>query len=179
MPPEPAERQAFVATVIQVSVLPPAMHKAPKDVDKPAKVRPWPCHLIGASTFDRVIERGWERSETIRRQCEELARARAVVVAPEWGAMDSLSQAKTGMAIRDGVVVATVKLPPVGDTIVLMAHELQHVIELTRGLDLKAEAGRRGPGVWKTLGGYETQAAVDVSGQVARELREHARATIR
>jgi len=71
--------------------------------------------------------------------------------------MDFLSDAKTGMAIRDGVVVATVKLPPVGDTIVLMAHELQHVIGLTRGLDLKAEAGRRGSGVWKTLGGYETR----------------------
>ena len=28
MPPDPAERLAFVATVIQVSVLPPAMHKA-------------------------------------------------------------------------------------------------------------------------------------------------------
>jgi hypothetical protein len=50
--------------------------------------------------------------------------------------MDFLSDAKTGMAIRDGVVVATVKL--------------------------QAEAGRRGSGVWKTLG-YETQAAVDVS----------------
>ena len=81
------------------------------------------------------------------------------------------------MAIRDGG--ATVKLPPVGDTIVLMAHELQHVIELTRGLDLEAEAGRRGSGVWKTLGGYETQATVDVSRQFARELGEYARATIR
>ena len=28
MPPDPAERLAFVATVLQVSVLPPAMHKA-------------------------------------------------------------------------------------------------------------------------------------------------------
>ena len=28
MPPEPSERQVFVATVIHVSVLPPAMHKA-------------------------------------------------------------------------------------------------------------------------------------------------------
>jgi hypothetical protein len=71
------------------------------------------------------------------------------VVVLEWGAMDFLSNTKTGMAIRDGGVVATVKLPPVWDTIVLMAHELRHVIELTRGLDLIAEAGRRGSGVWK------------------------------
>jgi hypothetical protein len=173
-----AVRWSVAAIIATSSVASGSAQSDPEPVDKPAKVRPWPCRLIGASTFDRVIERGWERSETIRRQCEELASARAVVVL-QWGAMDSQSHAKTWMAIHDGVVVATVKLPPVGDTIVLMAHEFQHVIELTRGLDLEAEAGRRGSGVWKTLGGYETQAAVDVTKQVAKELREHARATIR
>ena len=118
-----------------------------------------------------------ERSETIRRQCEELAAARAVVVL-EWGAMvDSQSHARTVMEVRDGVVVAIVKLPPVGDNIVLMAHELQHVIEQTRGLDLRAEAQRAGSGVWQSFGGYyETQAAVDVSRQVAEELRAYSRA---
>ena len=116
-----------------------------------------------------------ERSETIRRQCEELAAARAVVVL-EWGAMDSQSHARTGMAVHGGVVVARVKLPPLGDTIVLMAHELQHVIERTRGLDFPVEAKRAGSGVWLTLGGYETQGAVDVSRRVAKELNAHARA---
>jgi hypothetical protein len=116
-----------------------------------------------------------ERSETIRRKCDELATARAVVVL-EWGAMDSQSHARTAMGVRDGVVVATVKLPPLGDTIVLMAHELQHVIELTRGLDFPAEAERAGSGVWRTRGGYETQAAIDVSRQVAKDLSAHSRA---
>jgi hypothetical protein len=87
--------------------------------------------------------------------------------------MDSQSHARTGMAVRDGVVVAIVKLPPLGDIIVLMAHELQHVIEQTRGLDLRAEANRAGSGVWQTLGGYETQSAVNVSRQVAKELGAH------
>lgn len=114
-----------------------------------------------------------ERSETIRRHCDELAAARAVVDLVWDTTKDSQSQARTEMAPNDGVVVATVKLPPLGDTIVLLAHELQHVIEQTRGLDLAAEAERPGSGVWKALGGYETQAAVDVSRQVTRELRDN------
>jgi hypothetical protein len=117
-----------------------------------------------------------ERSEIIRRQCEELAAAQAVVVL-EWGVMDSQSHARTAMEVRAGRVVASVKLSALGDTIVLMAHELQHVIEQTRGLDLRAEATRAGSGVWQSFGGsYETQAAIDVSRQVAQELRAYSRA---
>jgi hypothetical protein len=116
------------------------------------------------------------RSETMRRQCEELAAARAVVVL-EWGVMDSQSHAITGMAVRDGVVVAVVKLPPLGDVLVLIAHELQHVIEQTRELDYAVEAKRAGSGVWRAFGGYETQAAIDVSRQVTRELSAHNRAS--
>jgi len=75
------------------------------------------------------------------------------------------------MEVRDGVVVANVKIPHLGDNIVLLAHELQHVIEQTRGLDLRAEANRAGSGVWESFGAYETQAAVDVRRRVADELR--------
>ena len=75
----------------------------------------------------RMVERrGWERSKTIRGQCEELAAARAVITL-EWVVTDSFSHAKTAMAVRGGVVVATVRIPPVGETIVWLAHELQHV----------------------------------------------------
>ena len=143
---------------------------------QPAKAPSWPCHLIPVPSLRPVIEKGMERSETIRRQCQELAAARAVVVL-EWGAMqDSQTQARTAMEVRDGVVVANVKIPPVGDNIVLMAHELQHVIEQTRGLDLFAEAQRAGSGVWQSFGEYETQAALDVSRQVAEELRRYSKA---
>jgi len=145
---------------------------------QPAKVNTLPCRLIPVSpTVRPVVETGMERSETIRRQCEELAAARAVVVL-EWGAMvDSQLHASTGMEVRDGVVVARVKLPPTGDTIVLMAHELQHVIEQTRGLDFRAEAQRAGSGVWRSSGNhYETQAAIDVSRQVTEELRAYSKA---
>jgi len=144
-------------------------------MEKPAKPSPWPCRLIPVASVRPVVEKGMERSETIRRQCEELAAAQAVVVL-EWGVMDSHSHARTAMEIRAGRVVASVKLPPLGDIVVLMAHELQHVIEQTRGLDFRAEAKRAGSGVWQSLESYETQSAIDVSRQVAQELRAYSRA---
>jgi hypothetical protein len=166
---------AFVAVIVSYSSAGSSAEGAVQGGEKPSSASAWPCRLIPVSTLRSVVEKGLEKSETIRRQCEELAAARAVVVL-EWGATDSQSQARTGMALRGGVVVATVKLPPVGDTIVLMAHELQHVIEKTRGLDFPAEAKRAGSSVWQVLGGYETQAAVDVSRQVENELRAHSTA---
>lgn len=143
---------------------------------QPGKASPWACRLIPTDTVRPVVEKGMERSETIRRQCQELAAARAVIVL-EWGAMpDSQLHARTAMEVRDGVVVARVKLPALGEIIVLMAHELQHVIEQTRGLDLRAEAKRPGSGVWQSSGNYyETQGAVDVSRRVAEELRAYSR----
>jgi len=157
-----------------------AARGAAQGAEQPAKASPWACRLIPTDTVRPLVEKGMERSETIRRQCEELAAARAVVVL-EWGAMvDSQSHARTAMEVRDGVVVASVKLPPIGDNIVLMAHELQHVIEQTRGLDLRAEAKRAGSGVWQSFGNYyETQAAVDVSRRVEEELRAYSRAARR
>ena len=166
---------SVVAVIASFSSVGASAGGAAQGEERPGRVPPWPCRLIPASTIRPMIEKGMERSETMRRQCEELAAARAVVVL-EWGVMDSQSHARTGMAVRDGVVVATVKLPPLGDTVVLMAHELQHVIERTRGLDFPVEAKRAGSGVWLAFGGYETQAAVDVSRQVAKELRAHSRA---
>ena len=171
-------RSSLVAAILWASCRGALAGDAAQKAEPPAKPPPWTCRLVPISSVRSVVERGLERSETIRRQCQELAAARAMVLL-EWGAFDLQSHARTVMEIRDGVVVARVKLPPIGDNIVLMAHELQHVIEQTRGLDLRAEAKGVGSGVWESFGGYETQAAVDVSRRVADELRAYSRAARR
>jgi len=57
------------------------------------------------------------------------------VVTLEWGRMDSQSLALTQIRHeKDGVVVARVAIPPVRDAVELVAHELQHVLEVVRGL---------------------------------------------
>jgi hypothetical protein len=132
------------------------------------------CRLVVKPTLSGVVDDGLERSPTFRRQCETLAAARAVV-AMEWGRTDSQSRAISRMDVQDGVVVAVVAIPPVAEAIELVAHELQHVVERTRGLDFEAESKRPGSGVWRAFGGWETQAAIDVGRQVAREVRESRR----
>jgi hypothetical protein len=138
--------------------------------EKRVQVRDWPCRLVVKPTLLGVVDDGWKRSATLRRQCEELAASRAVVVL-EWGTTDSQSHARSRMGVQGGVVVATVVVPPVAEAIELVAHELQHVLEKVRGVDFETEAKRSGSGVWRAFGGYETQAAIDAGRQVGRELR--------
>jgi len=141
----------------------------------PARTSRRPCRLVVKPTLEGVVDDGLERSPTFRRQCEDLAAARSVVVM-EWGRTDSQSRAISRMDVHDGVVVAVVSIPPVAEAIELVAHELQHVIERTRGLDFAAESKRPGSGVWRAFGGWETRAAIDAGRQVAREVQEARRA---
>ena len=81
------------------------------------------------------------------------------------------------MDVSETGVLARVMVPPVSNAVALIAHELQHVLERSRGLDFKAEAKRPGSGVWRAAGGFETQAALDVGARVMKELRESPRAS--
>ena len=76
------------------------------------------------------------------------------------------------MTEHGGVVAATIGIPPVGrhDRAAGSRAAARH--RETRGLDVEAEAQRPGSGVWKAIGGFETQGAIDVTRQVAAELRE-------
>ena len=141
--------------------------------DRPIATRPvpWPCRLVVQPPLRGVIEDAYARSVTLQRQCQELAQAAAVVLL-EWGTTDSQSRAIGRIDVRDGVVVARVIIPPVRDAIELVGHELQHVVECVRGIDLGAVADRPGSGVWRAFGGIETQAAIDAGRQVAKEVRE-------
>ena len=134
---------------------------------------PWPCRVYG---LPRVVEDGWKRSAAFRDKCDELAGKKAVVLL-EWGSMDSQSRALTRMEVSETGVFARVAVPPVWNAVALVAHELQHVLEKSRGVDFKAEAKRTGSGVWRAFGGYETQAALDVEARVSKELRETPRAS--
>jgi hypothetical protein len=163
-------RCAAVVTAVISSTVWVSARSAAQSADTSARVREWPCRLIAKPTLLDVVDDGWRRSATLRRQCEELASARAIVVL-EWGAIDS-SHASGRMGVHDGVVIATVIIPQVRDAIELVAHELQHVLERVRGIDFEAEAKRRGSGVRRILGGYETQSAIETGRQVARELRD-------
>jgi hypothetical protein len=143
-----------------------------QSANKPARVSMWPCRLIVKPTLLEAVEDGFRRSATLQRQCRELAELRAIVVL-EWGKTDSQSRAISRMNFaEDGILVAKIAIPPVSEAVELVAHELEHVIEKSRGVDFEAESKRRGSGVWRAYGGFETQRAIDAGRQVAKELRE-------
>ena len=163
---------ATLCTGLVVAALPGLGATVAAHPEQPAEVRLWPCRLIVRSTLLGAIEDGWKRSPTLRRQCEELARARAVVTL-EWGKTDAQSLARTRLRWdREGVVVAAVAVPPVSGAVALVAHELEHVLERVRGLDFEEESRRRHSEVWRAFGGFETQGAIDVGRRVERELEE-------
>jgi len=58
------------------------------------------------------------------------------------------------------------------ETLQYIAHELEHLLEFADGLDLSREAERNASGVWQTVHGFETQRAIDIGLQVAREVAE-------
>jgi len=120
-----------------------------------------------------VVEKGWQRSPTLQRQCRDLANVGAVVELP-WGRRsDSGLRAVTNMKLTaDGIVVAHVSVPPESNVLVLVAHELEHVIERAQGVDHAAESKRSGSGVWEIHGVFETQRAIDAERRMAKELLE-------
>lgn len=139
----------------------------------PARIPAWPCRLVVKPTLLGVVADGWERSATFRRQCRELALAKAVVEL-KWGHLDSQSRAVTEMGVdTDGVLVARVSIPPVSEALELIAHELEHLLEKASGLDYISEAKRPGSGVWRAFGGFETQRAIDAGRRVRAELRNN------
>jgi hypothetical protein len=139
--------------------------------------RLWPCRLVVQPPLLNVVQDAWQRSPTLQGQCRKLADARAVVQF-EWGKAETYARAATRIG-RDskGVIVAMVSVPPVSGVIELVAHEIEHVLEWVEGRDLPGEARRGGSGVWEAFGGFETQRAIDIGRQAAREVEEsrHAR----
>jgi hypothetical protein len=72
----------------------------------------------------------------------------------------------------DGLIVAILRMRPTGNTVELIAHELEHVLEFTEGLKFLMESSRGSSRVRLSGGAYETQRAMDAGRRVAQEVRD-------
>ena len=89
-------------------------------------------------------------SLTFRRQCARIGRASdlGVVVQRALMAATAKEGAVTRMVRRDGGgLEADVLVDALGDTVMLIAHEFEHIIEQLDGVDLAAMAARSATGV--------------------------------
>ena len=137
-----------------------------------------PANLSAATVFKPYLERMVRVSPAFRSQCARLGAAPSVRVQlrledpqrrPSFRARTVLVREK------DVLVAAHILLYPSPDAVELIAHEIEHVLELLDGVDLEAHVGSGN--VWKREdGAFETRRATEAGLRVAREVRERSSA---
>jgi hypothetical protein len=164
-----------VATLLLVNG--PAV-AAPQGVSQPAAPSPltapaWPCHLVIDRVLRRSVETAWERSPAFRSQCERLAGAGVLVLLHTATSVQASRRAESLIGVSaDGTTVARVLVRPNADTIELIAHELEHVLEHVDGVKLSSMSGRHRSGVTVEGSAYETDRAIAMGHRVAREVQD-------
>ncbi len=116
----------------------------------PARLPPPECVAVAANIhadpdIRASIQALLQRSRTIRTQCGRIGAAERVIVrvALTPGASDADTRARSvARRFRSGLLVVDVQLPVASaDFVELLAHELEHVVEMIEGVDLRRLAG--------------------------------------
>ena len=140
----------------------------------PSPTTPWPSQLLIPGDLREFAELAWNHSATFRDQCRQLGAARAVVIVRSsqetWRA-----QALIGLS-ADGVTVAHVRVRRSPRAVELIAHELEHVLERTEGINYLLQTTRPRSGVSLSGSSFETRRALDAGRRVAEEVRAATRA---
>jgi hypothetical protein len=133
---------------------------------------PWPCRLTVIGELRAVAEQAWQDSPTFRDQCRKLAAAGArVIVQP--ASSQEMWRAQTRIhRIDDGATIAYTRVRPSADSVELIAHELEHVVEYLEGIKFLMETHRGTSRVKLSGGAFETQRAINTGRRVAQEVRD-------
>ena len=105
-----------------------------------------PPKNLQAGAYRGVVDEMWRESPTFRRQCKILADAPALLVRIRGESKPSLSgvRARSEISINPGRAwLADIVLMSPADAVELIAHELEHVVEVLEGVRL-TEHGCKG-----------------------------------
>ena len=133
---------------------------------------PWPGRLTLIGELRVAAELAWEHSLAFREQCRALASAGAIVIVEPVTSRDLWRAETRIMRTEEGVTIARARVRPGRNTIELIAHELEHVLEHLQGVSLLMESSRGGGRVTLSGGAYETQRALDAGRRVAQEVHD-------
>jgi len=135
-----------------------------------------PCRLLAHAHLRPLLEQLWAGSVTFRQQCRRLAGAHALVLLQGASADETVWSAESRIGVLgNGHVVARVRVRFGRESVEIIAHELEHVLERLDGVQLPLDALRPGSGTTLYGGAYETRRATDAGRQVAKEVRKAAR----
>jgi hypothetical protein len=124
---------------------------------------------LEAGAYRTVVRDMWRDSPTFRRQCKVLADAPwlTVKIRGESGPSVSGVRARTEISITPGrAALASIVLMSPADTVELIAHEIEHVVEALEGVRL-TEHGCKGNSMGRAV---ESCRAVETGRQVATEV---------
>jgi hypothetical protein len=142
----------------------------------PAPV-PLPSNLTIPDDLRPLIDSMLRRSPTFRRQCLRIAEASNLTIVLQYAhSPTSHVRARTRMTtLRGGRRLAMVEIRQLDDSVELIAHEIEHVVEQLDGVDLSARAALPATGVHRCEDGdFETIRAIRIGAAVADEVRGRA-----
>ena len=103
---------------------------------------------LHSGVYRPVVEAMWRASPTFRRQCERLAAKPTLtvkLVVDLSHTLDPLVRASTEMYRKNGLLVfARVLIRSPDETVELIAHEMEHVIEQIDGVSMVSHESTRG-----------------------------------
>lgn len=139
-----------------------------------------PANVVIAGSYEDIVESMLRSSATFRRQCSRIAHDRTLHIVVERSLLRGMdgTSALTRISHRsDGGIDASVEIGHLGDPVLLIAHEFEHILEQLDGVDLPAMAARPATGVHTVpnSGHFETERAIAAGQQVVREVSESGR----
>jgi hypothetical protein len=134
-----------------------------------------PANILIPDLYRSTLAAMLRYSPTFRSQCNRLSRRPdlQIVVTPSLlPGMDGDGAFTRIVRRPDGRMEAGVQLGALGDTVVLLAHEFEHILEQLDGVDLASMASRTATGVRQVPGSehYETDRAIAIGRRVADEV---------
>jgi hypothetical protein len=134
-----------------------------------------PSNVEIAEGYREIVGSMLRLSPTFRRQCGRIARDRTLHVVVERSLLlgTNGNGALTRITRRsDGGIDAAVEVGYLGEPILLIAHEFEHILEQLDGVDLRSMAARPATGVHAVAssGHFETDRAIAAGRQVEREV---------
>jgi hypothetical protein len=134
-----------------------------------------PANVLIPAVYRPTLVEMFRYSPAFRRQCGRLARATdlRIDLTPSMRPGMAPGEALTLIVRRpDGVLEADVRIGPVGDPVLLIAHEFEHILEQLDGVDLSSMATRPATGVRLVRGSghFETDRAIAAGQRVLEEV---------
>jgi hypothetical protein len=134
-----------------------------------------PPNVVIPASYRQTVDWMLRSSPTFRRQCSRIARTTGLSVVIERSLLPNTAGdgAVTRISRRsDGRLDANVEVGYLGDPVLLIAHEFEHVLEQVDGVDLPSMAARPATGVHaiSRSGQFETDRAIAAGRQVAQEV---------